>query len=257
MAPTVINEAFYVYLVSVALAVIVTGTVIGVVIVIQRRQVEQSRRFSQGLVKAQEAERARIARELHDDIMQRVALIGGELSGLGRTVPNPPEAFAHRIEGLREELQDLADEVRGLARRTHPTILDHLGLVRAVQNLAGEMKISDNLEVTVSFPSGETIENLSPEAALALYRVAQEGLRNVARYAGVGQALVTLGMKGPMVYLQIDDRGKGITSGVGGGLGLPGLAERLRAVEGHLSINSEPGKGTRLTASVYRRGMLE
>lgn len=85
------------------------------------------------MVEAQEAERSRIARELHDDVIQRVALIGGELSALGRAIPGPTPAVTQRIDGLREELNDLADEVRSMARRAHPAILDHLGLVQALR----------------------------------------------------------------------------------------------------------------------------
>ena len=102
---------YWIYLLAGVVTVIFTGTVIGVVVQTQRRQVEQSRRFSQGLVEAQEAERARIARELHDDVIQRVALIGGEVSALGRMIPEPSELIRQRFEGLREELHDLADEV--------------------------------------------------------------------------------------------------------------------------------------------------
>lgn len=243
---------FWIYILSGVVTLILTGTVVGVIVAAQRRQVEQSRRFSQGLVEAQEAERARIARELHDDVIQRVALIGGELSALGRVIPAPTEAVTQRIEGLREELHDLAEEVRAMARRAHPAILDHLGLPKALQNLVGELKVSDDLEIDLSVGPGQDFSRLAPAAALSLYRVAQEGLRNVARHAGTHQARVTLAERDGGVAITVEDRGKGmpVAAGGGPGLGLMGLAERLRLVQGHFTVHSAAGEGTRLTAWV-------
>ena len=195
----------------------------------QRREVEQGRRFSQGLVEAQEAERARIARELHDDVIQRVALIGGELSALGRLIPDPTEQVSQRIDGLREELHDLADEVRGMARRAHPAILDHLGLVKALQSLASEMGVSDDLAVTVEHDPTAAVDELSSAAALSLFRVAQEGLRNVARHAGVKAATIRLGPTEGGVFLAVVDCGAGLAGRNADGLGLLGLGERMRA----------------------------
>ncbi|MEO8451279.1 MAG: sensor histidine kinase [Gemmatimonadota bacterium] len=222
----------------------------------QRRQVEQSRRFSQGLVEAQEAERSRIARELHDDIIQRIALLGGELSGLARTIPEPTEAVTQRIEGLRDELHDLADEVRQMARRAHPAVLDHLGLVKAVRNLAGEMATSDGLDVGVDVTNEPALARLSPAAALSLFRVTQEGLRNVVRHSGTLEAKVRLGARESGVFVAIEDKGQGMdpNSADEQGLGLLGLNERLRAVQGRLTIESAPGEGTRLVAWVPQNG---
>jgi signal transduction histidine kinase len=252
----------WIYLLASALVFIVIGTVIRLVVAVQRRQVEESRRFSQGLVEAQEAERARIARDLHDDVIQRIALIGGELSALGRTVESPSGAFRQRLDGLREELHDLADEVRGMARRAHPAILDHLGLVEALQSLAADMGISDDLTVTVDAASDVDMTGVTPAAALALFRVAQEGLRNVARHAGTKEATILLGDRAGGIFVSIQDRGVGINDGAkggsggggGGGLGLRGLDERIRAVQGQLTVVRATGGGTTLTAWVPRAG---
>ena len=242
----------WIYLLASALVFIVIGTVIRLVVTVQRKQVEESRRFSQGLVEAQDAERARIARELHDDVIQRVALIGGELSALGRIIPNPSEAVTQRIEGLREELHDLADEVRAMARRAHPAILDHLGLSNALQSLASDMGVSDDLTVTVEADPAADVSTVSPAATLSLFRVAQEGLRNVARHAGVSEATVRVGSRAGGIFVAIEDRGVGMAhpAGAGKGLGLLGINERLRAVQGHVSVESVPGRGTTLTAWV-------
>ncbi len=246
----------WVYVLSSALVFIVIGTVIRLVVAVQRKQVEETRRFSQGLVEAQDAERARIARELHDDVIQRVALIGGELSALGRIIPNPSEAVTQRIDGLREELHDLADEVRAMARRTHPAILDHLGLPNALQSLAADLAVSDDLAVVVETAPGADFGAVSPAAALSLFRAAQEGLRNVARHAGVTEATVRVGPRDGGVYVAIEDRGVGMVApgAAAKGLGLLGLNERFRAVQGHVSIASRPGQGTTLTAWVPAQG---
>lgn len=251
-----VETLFYIYLLAGVLAVIFVATVVGILVVTQRKQVEQARRYSQGLVEAQEAERARIARDLHDDVIQRVALIGGELSGLGRMIPDKTPVVAQRIDGLREELHDLAEEVRGMARRAHPAILDHLGLLKAVQTLAADMQVSDELSVEVLAPSGQSFDSLPPGAGLALFRVAQEGLRNVVRHAGTRSARIILADQNGGVTMTIEDEGKGLPRdhAAGQGLGLIGLTERMRAVQGTVSVESRNGAGTRLTAWVPTDG---
>jgi signal transduction histidine kinase len=246
----------WVWALTAVVTVIFTATVIAVIAATQRKQVEQGRRFSRGLVDAQEAERARIARELHDDIIQRVALIGGLVSGLERVIPTPPEQVTQRIAGLREELDDLAEEIRAIARRAHPSVLEHLGLAKAVQSLANEFGVSDHLTVAVECPADSDLQGLNPNAALSLYRVAQEGLRNVSRHAGTDSARVELYREDAGVELVVSDRGRGLDLAAAPrqGLGLLGLGERLRAVQGRLTVESSPGRGTRLVAWVPMEG---
>lgn len=252
------DASFYgwIYFLAGGVTVLLTVTVVFVMIAAQRRRIEQARQFGRRLVGAQEAERSRIARELHDDIIQRVALIGGEVSALSRLLNAPTAAVSQRIEGLREELHDLADEIRSMARRAHPSTLEHLGLEKSIQALAGEMQISDGLEVAVEIEPDPAFERLAPATALSLFRVAQEGLRNVARHAGVDAAKLRLLAKQGGVVLRVEDRGKGMPPGArnGTGLGLPGLAERLRAVQGTLTIDSTSSGGTTLEAWVPDEG---
>ncbi|MFN0181830.1 MAG: sensor histidine kinase [Gemmatimonadales bacterium] len=247
---------FWVYLLTGVVTIIFTAAVIGVIGATQKRQVEQSRRFSQGLVEAQDAERARIARELHDDVIQRVALIGGELSALGRLIPEPTDQVTQRIDGLREELHDLADEVRAMARRAHPAVLDHLGLPKSLQILASDMTTSDDLTVDVEVDPGVDLTRMTPAAALSLFRVAQEGLRNVARHAGTQAAMLRLMARDGGIALEVRDQGAGMATdgSFGRGLGLLGLTERLRAVQGTLAVASTPGTGTTITAWVPNQG---
>jgi signal transduction histidine kinase len=250
------DAIFWVYLAAVAVTVIFAATVIALIVVTQRRQIEQSRRFSQGLVEAQESERARIASELHDDIIQRVVLIGGEVAGLERALAGPPEQVALRIEGLREELHDLAEEIRAVARRAHPSVLGHLGLVPALEALGRELGEAEGLSVTVVSRVDNGLDDLGAAAALSLYRVAQEGLRNVARHAGVTEAVVDLVRESGGIALTVADRGRGFdpAGATRRGLGLLSMAERLRAVQGRLAVDSPPGRGTRLVAWVPAEG---
>lgn len=256
MADQAIPAAWWIYLLAGVVTVVFTATVVAVIVLTQRRQVDQARRFSQGLVEAQDAERARIARELHDDVIQRVALIGGEVSALARVLGEPGPAASQRIGGLQEELGDLAEQIRTMARRAHPSLLDHLGLVKALQGLAADMQVSDGLAVAVEVTHEDRVDRLSPPAALSLYRVAQEGLRNVARHSGTTAATVRLGVRDGGVFVTVEDRGAGLPppAARGQGLGLLGLGERLRAVDGELVIEGEPGRGTRLTAWVPEGG---
>lgn len=248
----------WIFFLTGAVTVVLTATVVSVMIAAQRRRMEQARQFSRRLVGAQEAERSRIAQELHDDIIQRVALIGGEVSALSRLLDEPSAAVNQRIEGLREELYDLAEEIRAMARRAHPSTLEHLGLVKSIEALAGEMRVSDGLEVTVRIDQEPAFDRLSQAAALSLFRVAQEGLRNVARHAGTDRATLRLRSNGGGVVLRVEDRGGGMAADArkSAGLGLPSLTERLHAVQGRLDIISEPGRGTTLEAWVPLEGRV-
>ncbi len=210
----------------------------------QRRFLATTRQFGGRVLAAQEEERAWIARELHDDVIQRVAMIGHELEQFERG----SAAESVRIAGIREELHDLAGEIRRLAHRMHPAVLDHLGLSAALVQLAAEF---EQLGLRIRLDSTLPAESVPPEVATCLYRVAQESLRNVARHAGVEEAELRLRSDGGGVLLEVEDAGRGFdpaSPGARVGLGLTSLSERLRLVQGRLSIRSEPGQGTRISA---------
>lgn len=211
----------------------------------QRRFLSTTRQFGGRLLAAQEEERAWLARELHDDIIQRVAMLGRELEQLEQPGPT---AGPVRLAGIREELHDLASEIRRLAHRMHPAVLDHLGLPAALVQLGAEFD-QQGLKVRVDISlAGDSI---SRNVATALFRVAQEALRNTARHAGVTEAVLRLHREGNGVLLEVEDAGTGFDTtsrSARAGLGLTSLGERMRLVHGRLSIRSEPGVGTRVTA---------
>jgi signal transduction histidine kinase len=213
------------------------------VLIQQRRYLATTRQFGGRVLAAQEEERAWIARELHDDLIQRVAMIGHDLEQFERGAVEPV-----RLAGIREELHDLAGEIRRLAHRMHPAVLDHLGLSAALAQLVAEF---DQQGLHVRLDSAVPAESVSPDVSTCLYRIAQESLRNVARHSGVPEAQLRLRPDGRGVLLEVEDAGRGFdpaSATARAGLGLTSLAERIRLVHGRLSIRSEPGQGTRISA---------
>lgn len=227
------------------------------IIIQQRRYLAATRAFSGRLLAAQEEERARIARELHDDVIQRVALLGQSLDQLAAFAHGDDRSFERRVRGLRAELVDFADEIRSLAHRMHPPVLEHLGLPAALSTLAGEMRSTAGLAVRLDVEQSPV--EMPPDIAAGLYRIAQESLRNVAKHARASGALLRLARADGGVQLVIEDDGAGFdpnaaARGDGGvppaGLGLISITERARQFGGRVTIASHPGEGTRVTAWV-------
>ncbi len=217
-------------------------------IIQQRRLVRATRSFGGRLLSAQEDERRWVARELHDDIIQRVAMLGHEVEEISSRNGTSAAEFAKRAGGLRAELNDLAEEIRRLAHRMHPTTLEHLGLTAALEQLATEFR-TQGLDVRVrgALPDGQ----LSPDAATCLFRVAQEGLRNVLKHAGTRTAMVRLGTEADGALLEVADGGAGFDRGSSAaqtGLGITSISERVRLLHGRLTIRTRPGQGTSVTA---------
>ena len=203
------------------------------------------------LARAQEEERKRIAGELHDDFAQRMAILSMQLDRLALSPPAPGEIACH-VQSVKAQVEQLCDDLRDLSHRLHPALLDILGLT-AVLQVECE-RASKVLGFPVRFESDPAAEGLSPDLALALYRVVQEALRNSAQHAEAGQASVTVSIGGAEIYLKIEDDGKGFDPEAARmskrGLGLLSMAERLETFDGRLSIDSHPGQGTRIQAIV-------
>lgn len=243
-------ELWWILIAAGLVAVVLAAAVVGSVLIQQRRFLAAQRAFSGRLLEAQEEERGWIARELHDDLIQRVGLLGQEVAEIRGLLDHPGTA-AHHLGGLEEELRDLTEEIRRLAHRMHPSVLDNLGLPAALRALGEEIESTDHLAVRVIVE--EPAPPLTPAAALSLYRVAQEALRNVVKHAAASEATVRLGRERGGAVLEVVDGGRGFDAAQDGahrGLGVTSMTERLRLVRGTVRIVSAPGRGTRATAWV-------
>ena len=218
------------------------------VIAIVRDMTERSRlrRLGAVAVRAAEDERARIARELHDDTAQRLAALLLHLQ-VSRGMEDA-EKREGRLDLLRDGLLETAESVRRIAHGLRPPELEEIGLVPALRTLARRVGEDRGLEVVVE---SDFVDRLDPEAELALYRIVQEALSNSVRHAGASRLRILLSRKGEALVAVIEDDGRGFDpertiDGGGGGLGLMGMHERASGLGGKLRIKSAPDAGTRV-----------
>ncbi|MBZ6199929.1 sensor histidine kinase [Streptomyces olivaceus] len=198
---------------------------------------------------AQEAERRRIAQELHDEVGQSMTAI---LLVLGRAADDAEQPLRDELHQAQEITRESLDEVRRLVRRLRPGVLDDLGLISALSSLTHDFATHTGLRVVRRFDPD--LPALDPETELVLYRVAQEGLTNTARHADAARVEVSLAPAGGAVTLTITDDGRGIEAACEGA-GIRGMRERVLLIGAALDITSAPGAGTRirLTAPVPRK----
>jgi len=201
------------------------------------------------LITAQEAERARIARELHDDFSQRLALLGIGLGQLWKKLsPNEIEQRENALEMLRAT-KEMSSDLHTLSHQLHSSKLEHVGLVPALHGLCRE--ISEKYKIEIHFSENEGPVNVPKDVALCMFRVAQEALANVVKHSGARNAQVQFSANAVGISLCIADQGKGFNLGVknpAAGIGLIGMTERLRLVGGRLLVKSETGRGTEILA---------
>jgi two-component system sensor histidine kinase UhpB len=211
-----------------------------------RQSYEQNQDLGGRLINAQEDERARIARELHDDLSQQLAGVAIIVSGLMRKVGKPgvesevEQAFAT----LRDRTAAAATAVRNLSHELHPSVLKHAGLTATLQGHCAD--IERHHQVTVTFNPGDGLDSLDSDVALCLFRVVQEALTNVLRHARARKACVTLTTTAESVELNVVDDGVGFVADerTGSGLGLRSIHERVRFMRGSVRVDSRPGEGT-------------
>jgi signal transduction histidine kinase len=213
-----------------------------------RRSYEQNQDLSGRLINAQEAERTRIARDLHDDVSQQLAGVGIMLAGLKRKLGKPELApeVEQTVASLQGRTSTLADAIRNLSHELHPSVLQHTGLVATLTRHCAE--IERHHDVKVAFSSADDLASLSPDAALCLFRVAQEALANAVRHARAHVIHVQLKAANEGVELEIVDDGIGFVPSErkGGGLGLRSVDERVRLAHGTVRVASSPMHGTRV-----------
>jgi signal transduction histidine kinase len=224
-----------------------------------RRSTERALQISQrelqelsgSLIGAQEGERRRIARELHDDFNQTLALITVEMEMLRQKLPALNGELRPRIEQLAARIQGLSSAIHELSHKLHPLALEQLGLVSAIRSLCKEVSQSHGL--TVDFTADNAATTIPPDTALCLYRIVQESLRNVVRHSGAQRAEVILQQNKNAISLRIADAGSGFDAErLDGkrGLGFISMVERLRLVGGTIQIDSGPSRGTQIVVTV-------
>ena len=210
---------------------------------------------SEKLVQAQESERRRIARELHDDLGQRLTFLSFSLSALGSGLSEESlEQAAEEIERLQAEAQRAVRDLGGLSRELHPVSFQRQEITSLLKSYCGEFSLRAGLDIELAIDNvGESGFDLPPPVLLGLFRIVQEALRNVLVHSGADRARVTLGRHGEELELVIEDNGRGFERSATDGLGLISMAERARLFAGELSIKSRPGEGTRIEIRVPLR----
>ena len=212
---------------------------------------KQIRELLRRLIDVQESERRKLSRELHDDLSQKIATLSISISRVKRKVPVSEEQLIAGLDGLREETNRLTSDIRQLSHQLHPSVLEHVGLVAALESYVQGFKSEEQIDVTLSTELDNT--KIPFQTSIGLYRVAVEALRNVARHSGASAAEVSLGVFDDAIVLEISDTGVGFNVELakkGEGLGLVSIEERLRFLNGSCEIQSTLGKGTKVVACV-------
>ena len=218
-----------------------------------QRSYDRIRDLAARLLHAQEAERARLARDLHDDISQQMAVLEIDLELLRSATQGPTEAAAAE---LLTRARAIASSVHDLSHRLHPAKLRLMGLIPALDGLRREMSQSD---IAITFTHDAVPSPLPSDVTLCFFRVAQEALQNALKYSHARHVTVHLKGTPDDIALTISDDGAGfnVEAAWGKGLGLLSMAERVEAVGGRLDIRSDPGTGTRLIVRVPFRSQRD
>lgn len=206
--------------------------------------------LASALLSAQEHERQRIARELHDDISQRLAALVLDVATLEQQPTILPELTRQTLLPIREQMERLSDDVHDLAYKLHPSLLEHAGLQPAIADHIRE--VNKRTGLAVFFETNHVPDSLSLDHSTCLFRVLQESLQNVVRHACATEATVKLRGSSTGVALSVIDNGQGFdasgTNAYHKGLGLTSMQERLRLLNGFLRIHSKPTDGTKVFA---------
>jgi two-component system sensor histidine kinase UhpB len=211
------------------------------------------RRLGRSVLRVQEDERRRLARDLHDGVGQNLTALKHRLAQLAEAVTPEPEALRASLAEAVALCADTLEDTRALSRLLRPAILDDLGLEPALRWLARSVGDAAGMTVAVEI---EPLPPLDGEWQTLLFRITQEALNNVTKHAGARSVLVRLVERGGALQLQVVDDGRGFDPAArsGNGSGLGGLRERLQLFDGRLEVRSAPGHGTRLRAVVPLAG---
>jgi signal transduction histidine kinase len=212
----------------------------------EREQIELSGR----LINAQEQERARVAREIHDDFSQRLSILTNELELLGRMIQDSPSEASKRLHRLQTDVCKFGIDLHALSHRLHSSILEHIGLAPAVRSYCEEISEQYRIDIKIH----ENIPpSLSPDTALCLFRIVQEGLRNVIKHSRASRVEVLLEGGVEAVSLLISDNGAGFevsSNFPSEGIGIISMRERARMLGGTFELTSRPAQGTQIAVKV-------
>jgi signal transduction histidine kinase len=211
--------------------------------------------YARKITQAQENERKRIARELHDDTIQSLIALSRSIEALGTSQESLPEPTGQRIRELQETTGEVIKRVRRFSQDLRPSVLDDLGLLPSLEELTAELNRSDGLRAEFWF-HGEQ-RRLSSEVELTLFRIAQEALNNVRRHAEATRVVTVVDLGDSSMQMSIQDNGTGFNPPTladhparASKLGLIGMHERARLLGGTLAIDSAPGQGTKVIVNV-------
>lgn len=210
------------------------------------------------LIHAQEEERFRIARELHDDISQRLAFLQIGLEQFAQNTSGLASSDRKQLINLAKISSEVSSELHGMSHHLHPAKLDLQGLVAAVKSFCRELSSQHALQIT--FHHQNVPAEMPKEVSLCLFRIVQEALRNVVKHGKTSEARVELYGQDNCIHLCVSDPGAGFTAETAqgkGGLGLISMRERLRLIGGHFAVESEPAHGTRVCVEVPLSGSLK
>ena len=229
----------------------VVGAVVAFVDITPRKLAEAAlASVSRKVRDAQEQERGRIARELHDDIGQRLALLAMAIAQLQDSLPDSSE-LPSVLGNLQEQTCEIAADVQSLSHELHSSKLQQLGLAGAMKDFCREL--GDQQKVEIDFKTHDLAIPLSPDTSLCFFRVLQEALHNAAKHSGVRQFAVQLWGTPDEIHLTVSDSGSGFdvkAARESRGLGLVSMEERLKILKGTLSIESQPQGGTTIHARI-------
>ena len=224
---------------------------IGVDVTDRRRAEEALTSMSHRLIEAQERERTRIARELHDDTTQRLAMLAIGIEQLKDDLPKQTVDLSGRVDELWKQTLEITKDVQTLSHELHSPKLEHLGLVPAMSGFCQEF--GEQQKVEIDFKTHDLPSPLSPDISLCLFRVLQEALHNSAKHSGAQQFEVQLWGTSDETHLMVSDSGSGFeleAARKGRGLGLISMEERVKLLNGTFSIDSQPKKGTTVHATL-------
>jgi PAS domain S-box-containing protein len=215
---------------------------------ILRQNESDLRKLAGRLIYAQEEERTRLARDLHDDLAQRLAVFAIDIGRLEQQLMDPPAPVREKLREMKNGIVTISQDVHSLSRQLHPSILDDLGIIRAVESECTSFSRREGIKIVFNH---ENIPRVIPkDVSLSLYRIIQEGLNNISKHACANHTSVSLKGFDQGILLSIQDDGIGFDSAKvknNPGLGFSSMRERARLIHGEFSIDSQPEKGTVIT----------